>query len=94
MDKEEKPHTPRNVSRIFMFTTALQCSILSLSYFVGWTPFGGSLCKKCTTQSGVLAQVGWFEAHLCWCFSTPTFCENPGALTIPVVPTRHLADLH
>ena len=31
MDKEEKPHTPRNVSRIFMFTTALQCSILSLS---------------------------------------------------------------
>ena len=31
MDKKEKAHTPRNVSRIFMLTTALQCSILSLS---------------------------------------------------------------
>ena len=36
MDKEEKPHTPRNVSRIFMFTTALQCSILSLSLLFRW----------------------------------------------------------
>ena len=83
MDREEKPHTSRKVSRIFRRSTALQRSILYLSHslspslslslsllslslcnFVGWTPFGGSLCKKCATQSDVLARVGWLAAHL------------------------------